>query len=291
MAGTLFGDARSSTPLTPACCMRPRTATSRSRAVLLEASSPSAQSERPSPGVRLLDGLGAGSRRVLRFHPAGARADHVGRPRRSTYRRSRAAGRAWRPGGRVQMSTAATTRHDGSRQLGVADRAGAGRGGSPAGWAWRVRAGWAWRVRAAGVAGAGRLRHDGCGRAGHRAAAGVARAAVAWRRSALVRCRSARIDAARFRTTRIRGDATPRRDRRRGPPAHRPASRRARRRARRRAAHAERGLDAGLGAPEAALLRAMVLGEDERLSRTFETTPSASGLAHILGVPARTSCC
>ena len=47
---------------------------------------------------------------------------------------------------------------------------------------------------------------------------------------------------------------------------------------------AERGLDSGLGAPEAALLRGMVLGEDERLTPEVKDDFQASGLAHILAV-------
>ena len=45
---------------------------------------------------------------------------------------------------------------------------------------------------------------------------------------------------------------------------------------------AERGLDAGLARPEAALARGMVLGQDERLSDTARTDFQRSGLAHIL---------
>ncbi len=47
---------------------------------------------------------------------------------------------------------------------------------------------------------------------------------------------------------------------------------------------AERGLDSGLGVPEAALLRGMVLGEDERLTTEVKDDFQASGLAHILAV-------
>ena len=47
---------------------------------------------------------------------------------------------------------------------------------------------------------------------------------------------------------------------------------------------AERGLDSGLGASEAALLRGMVLGEDERLTPEVKDDFQASGLAHILAV-------
>ena len=85
--------------------------------------------------------------------------------------------------------------------------------------------------------------------------------------------------------TRISGDATPTR---RSTPtrAPRPASGEAgspgaldgvRRRA-------ERGLAQGLAAPEAALLRGMVLGEDERLSEEVRDDFQRSGLAHILAV-------
>ena len=47
---------------------------------------------------------------------------------------------------------------------------------------------------------------------------------------------------------------------------------------------AERGLERGLAAPEAALLRGMVLGEDERLTQEVRDDFQASGLAHILAV-------
>ena len=47
---------------------------------------------------------------------------------------------------------------------------------------------------------------------------------------------------------------------------------------------AEAGLDRGLAAPEAALLRGMVLGEDERLSEEVREDFQRSGLAHILAV-------
>jgi competence protein ComEC len=47
---------------------------------------------------------------------------------------------------------------------------------------------------------------------------------------------------------------------------------------------AERGLEHGLAAPEAALLRGMVLGQDERLTRDVKEAFQASGLAHILAV-------
>jgi competence protein ComEC len=47
---------------------------------------------------------------------------------------------------------------------------------------------------------------------------------------------------------------------------------------------AEAGLDRGLAPPEAALMRGMVLGEDERLSDEVRTDFQRSGLAHILAV-------
>jgi competence protein ComEC len=47
---------------------------------------------------------------------------------------------------------------------------------------------------------------------------------------------------------------------------------------------AETGLAQGLNAPEAALLRGMVLGEDERLSEEVRDDFQKSGLAHILAV-------
>ena len=47
---------------------------------------------------------------------------------------------------------------------------------------------------------------------------------------------------------------------------------------------AERGLESNLAAPEAALLRGMVLGEDERLTQDVKDDFQASGLAHILAV-------
>jgi competence protein ComEC len=47
---------------------------------------------------------------------------------------------------------------------------------------------------------------------------------------------------------------------------------------------AEAGLDRGLAPPEAALMRGMVLGEDERLSDDVRTDFQRSGLAHILAV-------
>ncbi|MDA0141477.1 ComEC/Rec2 family competence protein [Solirubrobacter deserti] len=47
---------------------------------------------------------------------------------------------------------------------------------------------------------------------------------------------------------------------------------------------ADAGLEAGLDAPEGALLRGMVLGEDERLSEQVKDDFQASGLAHILAV-------
>ena len=47
---------------------------------------------------------------------------------------------------------------------------------------------------------------------------------------------------------------------------------------------AERGLAQGLEPPEAALLRGMVLGEDERLSEDVRDDFQRSGLAHILAV-------
>ena len=47
---------------------------------------------------------------------------------------------------------------------------------------------------------------------------------------------------------------------------------------------AEAGLDRGLDPPEAALLRGMVLGEDERLSEEVREDFQRSGLAHILAV-------
>ena len=47
---------------------------------------------------------------------------------------------------------------------------------------------------------------------------------------------------------------------------------------------AEAGLGERLAAPEAALLRGMVLGADERLSEEVKDDFQASGLAHILAV-------
>jgi competence protein ComEC len=47
---------------------------------------------------------------------------------------------------------------------------------------------------------------------------------------------------------------------------------------------AEAGLDRGLAAPEAALLRGMVLGQDERIADPVRTDFQRSGLAHILAV-------
>ena len=47
---------------------------------------------------------------------------------------------------------------------------------------------------------------------------------------------------------------------------------------------AEHGLDSGLRPPDAALLRGMVLGEDERLTRDVRDDFQRSGLAHILAV-------
>jgi competence protein ComEC len=47
---------------------------------------------------------------------------------------------------------------------------------------------------------------------------------------------------------------------------------------------AESGLERGLHAPEAALLRGMVLGQDERISDAVRTDFQRSGLAHILAV-------
>ncbi len=47
---------------------------------------------------------------------------------------------------------------------------------------------------------------------------------------------------------------------------------------------AELGLATGLAPPEAALLRGMVLGEDERLSEDVKTDFQRSGLAHVLAV-------
>ena len=47
---------------------------------------------------------------------------------------------------------------------------------------------------------------------------------------------------------------------------------------------AEAGLERGLDPPEAALLRGMVLGEDERLSEEVREDFQRSGLAHILAV-------
>ena len=46
----------------------------------------------------------------------------------------------------------------------------------------------------------------------------------------------------------------------------------------------EAGLERGLAAPEAALLRGMVLGEDERLTEEVRDEFQRSGLAHILAV-------
>src|SRR4051794_10077243 len=47
---------------------------------------------------------------------------------------------------------------------------------------------------------------------------------------------------------------------------------------------AERGLGSGVAPPESALLRGMVLGEDERLSQAAREDFQRSGLAHILAV-------
>ena len=47
---------------------------------------------------------------------------------------------------------------------------------------------------------------------------------------------------------------------------------------------AESGLERGLRAPEAALLRGMVLGQDERIADSVRTDFQRSGLAHILAV-------
>lgn len=47
---------------------------------------------------------------------------------------------------------------------------------------------------------------------------------------------------------------------------------------------AERGLDAGLPGPEAALLRGMILGQDERLTDEVRDDFKDSGLAHLLAV-------
>jgi competence protein ComEC len=47
---------------------------------------------------------------------------------------------------------------------------------------------------------------------------------------------------------------------------------------------AELGLERGLPPPEAALLRGMVLGQDERLSERVRTEFERSGLAHLLSV-------
>jgi competence protein ComEC len=47
---------------------------------------------------------------------------------------------------------------------------------------------------------------------------------------------------------------------------------------------AERGLETGLPPPDAALLRGMILGQDERLSEAVRTDFERSGLAHILAV-------
>jgi competence protein ComEC len=47
---------------------------------------------------------------------------------------------------------------------------------------------------------------------------------------------------------------------------------------------AERGLQRGLPPPEAALLRGMVLGQDERLGEAVRTDFQRSGLAHLLAV-------
>jgi competence protein ComEC len=47
---------------------------------------------------------------------------------------------------------------------------------------------------------------------------------------------------------------------------------------------AERGIEAGLPAPQAALLRGMVLGQDERLTDEVRTDFQRSGLAHVLAV-------
>ena len=84
--------------------------------------------------------------------------------------------------------------------------------------------------------------------------------------------------------TPISADATPtRRSRRRVAPTgtRRAASPGALDGVRRRA---ERGLAQGLTPPEAALLRGMVLGEDERLSDDVRDDFQRSGLAHILAV-------
>jgi competence protein ComEC len=47
---------------------------------------------------------------------------------------------------------------------------------------------------------------------------------------------------------------------------------------------AERGLESGLPPPDAALLRGMILGQDERLAEEVRDEFQASGLAHILAV-------
>jgi competence protein ComEC len=47
---------------------------------------------------------------------------------------------------------------------------------------------------------------------------------------------------------------------------------------------AARGLGAGLGSPEAALLRGMVLGQDEAIGEATQTAFQRSGLAHLLAV-------
>ena len=61
------------------------------------------------------------------------------------------------------------------------------------------------------------------------------------------------------------------------------------RRARPRAAARGAGLARGLPGEEAALLRGMVLGQDERLSEAVRTDFRRSGLAHLLAVRVRTS--
>ena len=49
-------------------------------------------------------------------------------------------------------------------------------------------------------------------------------------------------------------------------------------------ARAERAIERGLPAPEAALLRGMVLGQDEAIDEDVRDSFRASGLAHLLAV-------
>ena len=94
-----------------------------------------------------------------------------------------------------------------------------------------------------------------------------------------------RVGAARLRRRLSAAAQRARRDRgRRASRATGRAARRARRRARRRPAARRARARAGLAPPEAALLRGMVLGEDERLSEDVRDDFQRSGLAHILAV-------